>query len=88
MEMLNCIDYSTEWSKTPEIRKTSMQSETLNQVNISLISAPCYVPEEAPGAESANMQRTDGMVWNKLTKLLSNKLVMKGKENSGLSFFL
>ena len=76
MEMLNCIDCSTE------------QSETLNHINISLISAPCHVPEETPGAESSDMQRVDGMVWNKLTKFLSNKLVMKGNENSGFSFFL
>ena len=82
VEMLNCIHCSTEWSKTPEI------SKTLNQVNASLISAACHVPEETPGVESGNMQRENGMVWNKLTKFLSNKSVMKVNKNSGFSFFL
>ena len=37
IEMLNCIDCSIE--------------ETINEVNISLISAPCYVSEETTIAE-------------------------------------
>ena len=82
VERLNHMDCSTGCSETPEI------NETLNQVDASLISAPCHDQEESPGAESANMQREDGMVQNKLTRFLSNKLVMKGNENSGFSFFL
>ena len=74
--MLNYIDCSTE------------QSETCNQVNHSLISAPCHVREGTPGAENSDVQGADGMVWNKLTKFLSNKLVIKGNENSGFSNFL
>ena len=95
VEMLNCIDCSTARKEIPGISKNFEQNKTLNQANVSLISAPCHVPEKVQGAESTDVMRADfskekevGMVWNKLTKILSNKSVIKGNENSGFSFFL
>ena len=74
MERLNCIDCSIE--------------ETLNEVNISLISAPCPVTEETTRDEHMEVKRTKGLVWNKLKSLLSNKSAVKRNENSDFSFFL
>ena len=74
MEMLNCIDCSIE--------------EMLNEVNISLISAPCPVTEETTRDEHMKVQRTEELVWDKLKSLLSSKSVVKRNENSGFSFFL
>ena len=48
MEMLNCIDYSIE--------------EMLNEVNISLISAPCPVTKETTRDEHIEVQRTEELV--------------------------
>ena len=73
MEMLNCIDCSIE--------------ETINEVNISLISAPCHVTEETKSAEHVDVQSTDELVWDKLKSLLSSKSVVKRNENSSFSFF-
>ena len=93
--MLNYIDCSTTQKEIPGTSKNFVQNKTLNQANISLISAPCHVPEKVQGAESTDVVRSDFskeeevlMVWNNLTKILSNKLVIKGNENSGFSFFL
>ena len=60
----------------------------LNEVNISLISAPCPVTIEATRGENTEIQQTEEMVWDKVKKLLSNKPAVKRNENSGFSFFL
>ena len=73
MEMLNSIDCS---------------AETLNEVNVSLISAPCTVTKEATRDENIEVQQTEEMVWDKLKSLLSNKSAVKRNENSIFSFFL
>ena len=73
MEMLNSIDCSVE---------------TLNEVNTSLISAPCPATVEGTRGESIEAQRTEEVVWDKLKKLLSNKPAVKRNENSGFSLFL
>ena len=73
MEMLNSIDCS---------------AETLNDVNVSLISAPCPVTEKATRDENIEVQQTEELVWDKLKSLLSNKSAVKRNENSGFSFFL
>ena len=73
IEMLNSIDCSVE---------------TLNEVNISLISAPCPITIEATRGENNEVQQTMELVWDKLKKLLSNKPAVKRNESSGFSFFL
>ena len=73
LEMLNSIDCS---------------AKTLNDVNVSLISAPCPVTKEATRDENTEVQQTEELVWDKLKSLLSNKSVVKRNENSGFSFFL
>ena len=73
IEMLNSIDCSVK---------------TLNEVNISQISAPCPVTIEATRGESIEVQLTEELVWDKLKKLLSIKPVVKRNENSGFSFLL
>ena len=93
-EMLNCIDYSTAQRESRGKSKNSVQNETLKYVNVSLISAPCQVPGKVAIAQSTDVVRTNfskeevGIGWSKLTKILSKKLVIKGNENSGFSFFL
>ena len=72
--------------------KNSVQDETLNHVNISLISAPCQVPGNITRAESTDVVETDiseenGLDWSKLTKILSKMLVTKGNETSSFQFF-
>ena len=73
IEMLNSIDCSVE---------------TLNEVNVSLISAPCPPTVETTRGESVEVQGAEELVWDMLKKLLSNKPVVKRDENSGFSFFL
>ena len=73
IEMLNSIDCSVE---------------TLNEVNVSLISAPCPAKVKATIGESIEVQQTEELVWDKLKKLLSNKPAVTTNENSGFSFFL
>ena len=70
-----------------------MQDETLNHVIISLISAPHQVPGNITRAENTDVVETDvseenGLVWSKLTKMLSKTLVRKGNETSSFNFFL
>ena len=74
MEMLKSIDCSIE--------------ETLNEVNISLISASCPVIEETTRDEHIELQSAEELVWDRLKSFLLNKSVVKTNENSGLSFFL
>ena len=62
--------------------------ETLNEVNVSLISAPYPVTEKATRDKNIEVQRTEELVWGKLKSLLSNKSAVKRNENSGFSFFL
>ena len=73
IEMLNSIDCSVE---------------TLNEVNISLISAPSPATVETTRGESIEVQQAGELVWDKLKKLLSNKPAAQRDENSGFSFFL
>ena len=72
IEMLNSIDCSVE---------------TLNEVNFSLISAPCPATVETTRGESMEAQQTGELVLEKLKKLLSNKPAAQRDENSGFSFF-
>ena len=70
-----------------------MQDETLNHVNISLISAPHQLPGNITRAESTDVVETDvseenGLAWSKLTKILSKALVTKGNKTSSFNFFL
>ena len=78
VEMLNCINCSTVQREIPGKNKNSMQSETLNYVNVSLISAPCQVTRAIQAAVVKDVMKTDvsgeqetGLVWNKLTEILS-----------------
>ena len=73
IEMLNNIDCSVE---------------TLNEVNVSLISAPCLATVKPTRGESIEVQQAGELVWDKLKKLLSNKPVTQRDENSGFSVFL
>ena len=73
IEMLNSIDCSVE---------------TLNEVNVSLISAPYPATLETIRGESVESQRAGELVWDKLKKLLSNKPAVQRNENSGFRFFL
>ena len=74
IEMLNYVDCPVE--------------ETINEINISLISAPYQVTEGTARTEHTDEERTDEMLWNRLKSLLSNKSVVKRSENSSFSFFL
>ena len=74
IDMLNSIDCSIK--------------ETLNEVNVILISAPCPVIEESTKDEHIEVQQTEELVWDKLKSFLSSKSVVKRNENSGFSFFL
>ena len=86
-ETLNCIDCTilkregfetcpTLQKGFPGKNKDSAQNETLNHVNISLISAPCQVPESITITESTDIVETDiseeenSLGWSKLTKIL------------------
>ena len=74
IEMLNYVDCPVE--------------ETINEINISLISVPYQVTEGMARTECTDKERTDRLVWNRLKSLLSNKSVVKRSENSSFSFFL
>ena len=69
-EMLNCIDCmqlrresleasSTMQRESPWKNKNSVQKETLNHINVSLISAPCQVPGNVAIAESTDVVGMD-----------------------------
>ena len=82
---------SHEKSKTSNIvmvNNIDCSVETLNEVNISLISAPCPATVETTRGEGVEVQEAEELVWDKLKKLLSNKPVAQRDENSGFSFFL
>ena len=74
MEMLNSIDCPVE--------------EMLNEVNVSLISAPCPVIEESTRDEHIEEQQIEELVCDKLKSFLSSRSAVKKNENSGFSFFL
>ena len=74
IEMLNSIDYSME--------------ETVNEVNISPISASCPVKEESTKDEHTELKSAEELVWDRRKSFLSNKSAVKTNENSGFSFFL
>ena len=74
IEMLNSIDYSME--------------ETVNEVNISLVSASYPVKEESTKDEHIELKSAEELVWDRLKSFLSNKSAVKTNENSGFSFFL
>ena len=61
--------------------------ESLNEINISLISAPCHAPVKAAVDRNAEVPQAEKLVWNKLKKLLLRPAA-KANENSGFSFFL
>ena len=61
--------------------------ESLNEINISLISAPCPAPVRATVDRNTEVPQAEELVWNKLKNLLSRP-VTKANENSGFSFFL
>ena len=61
--------------------------ESLNEINISLISAPSPAPVKATVDGKAEVPQAEKLVWNKLKNLLS-RLVAKTNKNSGFSFFL
>ena len=71
MRMLNSIDCS---------------DESLNEINISLISAPYPASVKAAVDRNAEVQQAEELVWNKLKNLLSRSAA-KANENSGFSFF-
>ena len=73
IEMLNSIDC--------EVQK-------LNEVDFSLISAPCPATLETTRGESVEAQRAGELVWDKLKKLLSNKPAVQRDKNAVFSFFL
>ena len=73
IEMLNSIDCSVEM---------------LNEVNISLISAPYPVKEQPTKDEHIELKLPEELVWNRLKSFLSSKPVVKSNENSGFSVFL
>ena len=72
MGMLNSIDGS---------------DESLNEINMSLISAPYPASVKATVDRNAEVPQAEELVWNKLKNLLS-KPAAKANENSGFSFFL
>ena len=61
--------------------------ESLNEINISLISAPYPVSVKATVDRNAEVPQAEELVWNKLKNLLSRPAA-KANENSGFSFFL
>ena len=61
--------------------------ESLNEINISLISAPCPAPVRATVDRNTEVPQAEELVWNKLKNLLSTPAT-KANENSGFSFFL
>ena len=61
--------------------------ESLNEINISLISAPCPASVKARVGRNAEVPQAEELVWNKLKNLLSRPAA-KANENSGFSFFL
>ena len=61
--------------------------ESLNEINISLISAPCPTSVKATVDRNAEVPQAEELVWNKLKNLLSRPAA-KANENSGFSFFL
>ena len=61
--------------------------ESLNEINISLISAPGAAPVKDPVDGNAEVPQAEKLVWNKLKNLLSRPAV-KPNKNSGFSFFL
>ena len=73
IEMLNSIDCSVE---------------TLNEVNISLISAPCPVKEQPTKDEHIKLKLPEELVWNRLKSFQSSKPAVKANDNSGFRFFL
>ena len=61
--------------------------ESLNEINISLISAPCPAPVKVTVDRNAEVPQAEELVWNKQKNLLSRPAA-KANENSGFSFFL
>ena len=61
--------------------------ESLNEINISLISAPCPGSMKVTVDRNAEERQAEELVWNKL-KNLQSRPVAKTNENSGFSFFL
>ena len=73
IEMLNSIDCEV-WK--------------LNEVDFSLISAPCPATLETTRCESIEAHRAGELVWDKLKKLLSIKPAVQKDKNSVFSFLL
>ena len=61
--------------------------ESLNEINISLISAPCPASVKVTVDRNAEVPQAQKLVWNKLKNLLSRPAA-KANESSGFSFFL
>ena len=61
--------------------------ESLNEINISLISAPYPASMKTTVDRNTEVPQAEELVWNKPKNLLSRPVV-KGNENSGFSFFL
>ena len=72
IEMLNSIDCS---------------AEILNEVNMSLIPAPCPATLETTRGEGVEAQQAGELVWDKLKKLLSNKPVVQREIKLSFQFF-
>ena len=72
MRMLNSIDGS---------------DESLNEINISLFSAPYPASVKVTVDRNAEVPQGEEFIWNKLKNLLSRPAT-KANENSGFSFFL
>ena len=60
-------------------------NESLNEINISLISAPYPASVKATVDGNAEVPQAEELVWNKLKNLLSRPAT-KANENSGFSF--
>ena len=81
---------SQKRSKTSNMRTLNSidnSNESLNEINISLISAPYPASVKATVDGNAEVPQAEELVWNKLKNLLSRP-VTKANENSGFSFFL
>ena len=61
--------------------------ESLNEIDISLISAPCPASMKVTVDRNTEVPQAEELVWNKQKNLLSRPAA-KANENSGFSFFL
>ena len=72
---------------TGRLNSITGPDESLNEINISLISAPSSAPVKDAVDGNAEVPQAEKLVWNKLKNLLSRP-VAKTNKNSGFSFFL